>query len=139
MPAPRLTAVTDLVGVPGGQDAALLSVLLDAAPVGFAHYDRDARYLHINAALAAANGAPPEAHLGRTVREMAPVLAVEISGVDDRGHLSHWTTGWYPVPDPVTGACVGVAVVATDITSVVDEGEALRRTAMTLQLSLIHI
>jgi len=156
MPAPRLTAVEDLVGVPAGRDAALLSVLLDAAPVGFAHYDRDARYLHINTALAAANGAPPEAHLGRTVREMAPaladvvepliakvlqsgepVLAVEITGVDDRGHLSHWTTGWYPVPDPVTGACVGVAVVATDITTVVAEGEALRRMAMTLQRSLL--
>ena len=156
MPAPRLTAVEDLVAVSPGGDAALLSVLLDAAPVGFAHYDRDGRFLHINATLAAANGAPPEAHLGRTVREMAPsladlvepliaqvlrtgepVLAVEVSGVDDRGTTSHWTTGWYPVPDPLTGGCAGVAVVATDITEVVDEGESLRRTAMTLQRSLL--
>lgn len=134
----------------------LLSVLLDAAPVGFAHYDRQGRFLHINAALARANGGTVQGHLGRTVREMAPALAgeleallakvlatgepvrgVEVSGVDGHGARSHWTTGWYPVPDPVTGACTGVAMVATDITTVVAEGESLRRTAMTLQQSLL--
>jgi PAS domain S-box-containing protein len=157
MPAPRLTAVDDLPAAPGsGADAALLSVLLEAAPVGFAHYDRQGRFLHINAALAAANGAPAAAHLGRTVRDMVPaiaetverligqvletgsaVLAVELGGVHEDGGRSHWTTSWYPVPDPLTGHCTGVAVVATDITGVVDQGESLRRTAMTLQRSLL--
>lgn len=139
-----------------GHDAFVLAVLLEAAPVGFAHYDREGRFVHINAALAAANGAPAADHLGRTIREMAPavadvvepllaqvlrtaepVLAVAISSVDDRGTPTHWTTGWYPVPDPLTGECVGVAVVATDITPVVDAGASLRRTAMTLQRSLL--
>ncbi|MCW2681727.1 MAG: putative sensor protein [Frankiales bacterium] len=153
MPAPRLTAVDDL---PTGDDAALLSVLLDAAPVGFAHYDRDRRLLHINEALARANGGTVQEHLGRTVREVAPsladqleplldqvlatgeaVLGVEVTGVNGDGARSHWTTGWYPVRDPQTAARVGVAMVATDITTVVDAGESLRRTAMTLQRSLL--
>ena len=151
VPGPRRTDALARSG-----DAALLSVLLEAAPVGFAHYDLDGRYLHINASLAAANGATPDDHLGRTVRELVPELAdtveglirqvatsgepvvgVELDGVDGRGGHSHWTTGWYPVRDPGTGDCTGVAVVATDITSVVEEGAALRATAMTLQRSLL--
>lgn len=142
--------------LPAGTDAALLAVLLDAAPVGFAHYDREGRFLHINEALARANGGTVQGHLGRTVREMAPALAdelesllarvlatgeavlgVEVTGVDREGARSHWTTGWYPVPEPLTGACAGVAMVATEITTVVAEGESLRRTAMTLQRSLL--
>jgi PAS domain-containing protein len=55
-----------------GDEAAVLSVLLDAAPVGFAYYDRERRYVHINDSLAAANGRTPAEHIGRTVREMVP-------------------------------------------------------------------
>ena len=133
----------------------MLALLLDAAPVGFAHYDAAGRYLHINASLAAANGASAAEHLGRSVREMAPefaepverlirhvlttgepVLDVAMSGTASKG-ASHWTTGWYPVRAPRSGECVGVAVVATDITGVVDAASSLRRTALALQRSLL--
>lgn len=145
---PRLVPVAS---PPAGADGAMLAVLLDTAPIGFAHFGPDGRYLHTNAALARVNGATPQEHLGRTVREMAPdaadvvepliaqVLATGAAVLDveilDRG--THWTTGWYPVPDPVTGACTGVAVLATDISEVVAARDALRRTALTLQRSLL--
>lgn len=150
-PLPRLTAVP--TGPSTGDEAALLAVLLDAAPVGFAHYDRDFRYVHINASLATANGASPAAHLGRTVRDMAPgvadvvepllarvlasgepVLGVEVES--EGTPPTHWTTGWYPVRG-AADEVVGVAVVATDITNVVEAGAALKRTALTLQRSLL--
>ena len=153
LPSPRLADAHDALP-PRGDDAAVLSLLLDAAPVGFAQYDRSGRYVHVNAALAAAHGAPVEAHLGRTVRDVAPqiaepveriiaevlatgrpVLGVELPGTADPP--SHWTTGWYPVRAPGSDECLGVAVVATDITGVVDAAASLRRTAMALQRSLL--
>lgn len=71
--------------LPRVADAALLSVLLDAAPVGFAHYDSRYRFLHVNSALAAANGAPPEAHLGRAIRQIAPGIADAVEALVDDG------------------------------------------------------
>ena len=150
-PLPRLSAVP--TGPSTGDEAALLAVLLDAAPVGLAHYDRDFRYVHISASLAAANGASPAAHLGWTTREMAPDIAdvVEalIARVLDSGEPvlgvevdaastppSHWTTGWYPMHG-ADDEVVGVAVVATDITDVAEAGASLKRTALTLQRSLL--
>jgi anti-sigma regulatory factor (Ser/Thr protein kinase) len=149
LPVPRLAPV-GLVP-PARDEAALLSVLLDTGAVGFAHYGPDGRFLQVNAALARAHGAPPEAHVGRTVREMAPesadvaepliaqVLAtgVPVVGVELSHGGSHWSTGWHPVPDPLTGACVGVALVATDASEAVAARASLRRTALTLQRSLL--
>jgi anti-sigma regulatory factor (Ser/Thr protein kinase) len=151
VPAPRLTAVDDLPSPPAGAEG-LLSVLLDAAPVGFAQYDRAGRFLRVNDVLAAAHGLPAAAHVGRTPREVAPatadavedllarvlstgepVLAVELAV----GRGGRWSTGWHPVPDPLTGACTGVALVATPLAAPVDEGASLRRTAMRLQRSLL--
>lgn len=150
-PHPRLTSVPTAPTT--GDEAALLAVLLDAVPVGFAHYDRDLRYVHINASLAAANGLSPAEHVGRTVRDVAPEIADVYEGlitrVLDSGEAvlgvevetgstprTHWTTGWYPVRG-AGGEVVGVAVVATDITDVVEAGASLKRTAMTLQRSLL--
>ena len=67
-----------------GDEAAVLSVLLDAAPVGFAYWDRDRRYVHINDSLAAANGATPAEHIGRTIREMVPEVAVHAEPLIDQ-------------------------------------------------------
>lgn len=147
-PLPRLSSVPTAPST--GDEAALLAVLLDAAPVGFAHYDRDLRYVHINASLAAANGLRPAEHIGRTVREVAPEIAdvlealiqrvldsgEAVLGVEVESGSTHWTTGWYPVRG-AAGEVVGVAVVATDITDVVEAGASLKRTAMTLQRSLL--
>ena len=80
--------------------------------------------------------AAPEAHIGRTVREMLPQLAdtveplhrtvletgepmldVELSGVipGARGASGHWLSSFYPVRGP-DGAVLGVGVVVVDIT-----------------------
>jgi len=56
---------------------ALLRALTNAAPVGFAFFDRNLRYRFVNRELAEINGIPAEAHLGRTMEEIVPSLAVE--------------------------------------------------------------
>src|SRR5207245_6545604 len=66
------------------ESLALLDTLLATAPVGFAFVDRDLRYVRINDSLAAMNAATPEAHLGRTVREMLPEIADEIEPLHRR-------------------------------------------------------
>ncbi|NPC74423.1 PAS domain-containing protein [Corallococcus exiguus] len=58
---------------------ALRDAVMDITPVGFAFYDRDLRYVHVNAALAAMNGLPVEAHLGRHVSEVLPELGAVLA------------------------------------------------------------
>ncbi|RKH28518.1 PAS domain S-box protein [Corallococcus sp. CA041A] len=58
---------------------ALRDAVMDITPVGFAFYDRDLRYVHVNAALAAMNGLPVEAHLGRHVSEVLPELGTMLA------------------------------------------------------------
>lgn len=155
-----MDATATSAGLPVGADAlaadpTLLPALLDDAPVGFALFDPACRYLHANTRLAAANLLPPEDHLGRTVREVAPAIAdaveahvhavlgdglarpdVPIDGHDGEGRPSHWSTSWYPVRDG-TGALIGVAVLATEVTALVEDGERQRDAALTLQRSLL--
>ena len=154
---------TRLSGVPAvvmpsvvADDPALLAQLLDAAPVGFAFFDLDLRYVHVNETLARANGVPRGEHVGRSVHDVAPAIAafseeqlsavlatdraqvaVEFSGSDPSGRPSHWSTSWFPARHPSTGHVLGVAVVATDVTAIVAAGEQLRQTALTLQRSLL--
>jgi PAS domain S-box-containing protein len=52
--------------------AALVQGLQADAPVGFAVIDGERRYALVSESLAAICGAPPEAHIGRTVAEVAP-------------------------------------------------------------------
>ncbi|HWG92965.1 MAG TPA: SpoIIE family protein phosphatase [Mycobacteriales bacterium] len=137
-------------------DPELLAALLDASPVGFALFDGDLRYVHVNASMAAANGLPADDHRGRRPREVVPGIAdqveghlravlsdgreragVEITGDDGHGTASHWSTSWFPVRAPGSGRALGVAVVATDVTSIVEAGEAQRETALALQRSLL--
>ncbi|WP_077037750.1 sensor histidine kinase [Pelomonas sp. KK5] len=59
--------------------AAALDSLIDAElPIGLAVLDRQMRYVRINPVLAAANGLPREAHLGRSVREVLPLAAGDL-------------------------------------------------------------
>ena len=51
---------------------AALESLLVHAPVGFAFFDRELRFVRVNEVVARINGLPVEAHLGRSVREIAP-------------------------------------------------------------------
>jgi PAS domain S-box-containing protein len=119
-------------GVPAVADA-----LFAHAPVGLAVWDRDLRYVRINDELAAVNGAPAHAHLGRTVAEMLPrlhpalseilgrviaegqpVRDVEVAGETPaaRGVERVWRASYLPVHAPGDGvvAVVGVVIEVTE-------------------------
>jgi len=49
-----------------------LEAIYDTAPLGLCVVDRELRFRRINRRLAQINGAPPEAHIGKTVRDMSP-------------------------------------------------------------------
>ncbi|WNZ58948.1 PAS domain-containing protein [Myxococcus sp. MxC21-1] len=59
--------------------SALRAAVMDVTPVGFAFFDRELRYVHINTALAAMHGLPAERHLGRHVTEVMPDLGKRIA------------------------------------------------------------
>jgi PAS domain S-box-containing protein len=60
------------------QRLAQLQAIYDGAPVGLCFLDCNLRYISINRRLAAMNGAPVEAYLGRTVQEMIPEVFQEV-------------------------------------------------------------
>jgi hypothetical protein len=59
----------------------LLVRLGGSAPIGLAAFDAKRRYTAINDWLAQLNGASIEQHIGRTVREMLPMLADQLEPV----------------------------------------------------------
>ncbi len=54
--------------------SAIREAVMGVTPVGFAFFDRELRYAHVNPALAAMHGLPAERHLGRHVTEVMPDL-----------------------------------------------------------------
>lgn len=119
-----------------GESAALLDTLLTSAPVGMAFLDRSLRYVQINPALAAMNGASVEAHIGKRIGEMTPALApvvspflrqvlatgvpainVEISGETPRApsEQQYWLCSYYPVRTE-DGQVVGLGIIVNEIT-----------------------
>jgi PAS domain S-box-containing protein len=119
--------------------AATLDMLLASAPVGIAFLDRDLRYVRINEALAAMNGLPVEAYLGRTPREVTSdleaihplldhVLSVgkAVNGVEfhhgQPGRDRSFAANYYPVT--AADEVVGVGVVVEETTA--REREELR-------------
>jgi len=117
------------------ESLALLDTLLAHGPLGFGFVDCDLRFTRVNARLAAINGLPAEAHLGRTVAEVLgaalwesrlPLLARALAGeevvdVSLAGRTPDAARGarrvlssYYPV---FHGAeVVGVAVMVRDVT-----------------------
>jgi PAS domain S-box-containing protein len=115
---------------------AMLDRLLDHAPIGVAFFDRELRFRHINRAMAAMNGVPPDAHLGRTIPEVLPALpAAEVEELLRRvletgeplvdhelhgetpatgGERRWWRETYYPVS--VGPSTIGVGVLARDVT-----------------------
>jgi PAS domain S-box-containing protein len=132
------------------ESLSLLDTLLATAPVGLAFVDRDLRYVRINDTLAALNAAQPEQHLGKTIREMVPMLADEIEplyrkvletgqpilDVEMTGRRpgqaeaeGAWLSSYYPVTGP-DGQIVGVGAAVVDITerkNTEDELRAIRQ------------
>jgi PAS domain S-box-containing protein len=114
-----------------------LDRLYQTSPAGLAFIDRDLRFVRINHTLAAINGFPVEAYIGRTLREMlSPALAdrlepvlrhvvsegeaamnVEMVGEApaEPGELRYWLANYYPLMRR-DGTVLGVNVVVQDIT-----------------------
>ncbi len=57
--------------------AELVRVFRDV-PIGFCTFDLDFRFVFVNEWLAALNGVPADAHLGRTIHEVIPDVAAEV-------------------------------------------------------------
>ncbi len=104
--------------------------------MGIAFVDLEFRFRLINDKLAAINGLPASAHLGRTIADVVPdlwptvqpifhkvrdtgqaVTDVEVSGevASTPGFIRHWLEGFYPVHQP-DGALIGIGVIAVELT-----------------------
>src|SRR3954469_4202250 len=112
----------------------LLDTLFATAPVGLAFLDVEQRYVRINPALAAMNGAAVEDHLGRRVIDvpgpLGPQLAAlhreavetgegrldrEGSGTLADGEVRHWIASCTPVHG-LDDQVIGIGVTVVDIT-----------------------
>jgi PAS domain S-box-containing protein len=114
-----------------------LRVTYETAPAGLCLYDRELRFLSVNERLAVANGQPADAHLGRSLAEMAPHVAdiltpvlrqvlatgqpredIEVRAPDPNapGGERVWLANYHPVRD-AQGAVEAIAGAVLDITA----------------------
>lgn len=132
---------------------ALLEALLNNAPIGFAFFDRELRFIRVNQQLAELNQLPIAAHLGQTLSatlpQLAPMLAPMIEQVFMTGQgvynqalnganpaspteMRHVLASWYPVTVDETGVqFVGAAVI--DVTDLRHAEAELRLLNSTLE------
>ncbi|MDX3530584.1 SpoIIE family protein phosphatase [Streptomyces sp. ID05-39B] len=133
------------------RDVALSTRMVTQSPIGLAVLDTRLRYVSVNPALERINGVPAGEHLGRTVREVLPLLDTDAleslvrevlrSGVPlvDRPtigrtpadpHRDHaWSVSLYRLED-ARGTVLGVATSVVDVTDQYRAGieaEAARR------------
>ena len=134
---------------------AALDSLIASAPLGIVLFDADMRFQHINAVLAAMNGLPVEAHIGKTVAEVVPALhdaaQALFQRVMDSGEPVHqallegetpkapgsqrvWRETWFPVLG-ADGRPEGVGVIVEDITAQQRAAEQLRDASERLTLA----
>ena len=124
---------------------AQLNSLLQNAPVGFAFFDRQRRYIRVNERLADGNGVLAEEHLGRKLGDLLPAVGSSVEPMIDRvfetgepipyrevlgetprepGVTRHWLTALFPVHEGAEVAAVGAVVMeVTDLR----RAEAARR------------
>ncbi|MFN3323727.1 MAG: PAS domain S-box protein [Bryobacteraceae bacterium] len=132
-----------------------LDALLENAPAGFALFDREHRYVTVNRRLAAINGLPVEAHIGKTVRDIVPQAAPAIDPVIDRVFataepapievvgdvpvagrvIRYFIVAFYPMPEP-DGSVSLVGAFVVDVTEERRVQNALRESTERLQLAL---
>ncbi|MEU9350426.1 SpoIIE family protein phosphatase [Streptomyces griseoloalbus] len=60
------------------RDVALSTRIVAQSPIGLAVLDADLRYVSVNPALEQINGIPAEDHLGRTIREVLPLVDADV-------------------------------------------------------------
>ncbi len=94
--------VSSLEALPA-QRLAQLQAIYDGAPVGLCFLDCDLRYVSINRRLAEMNGTPEDEHIGRTPKEVIPMLYPRIEPYIQRalrgeGHPGRgvFQGGWRP-------------------------------------------
>lgn len=113
-----------------------LQSLYDEAPLGLAYLDRDLRFVRINPALAAMNGAPVADHLGKSVWDVLPqfresaepllrrviendetVRDIELTGATESapGTQRHWVEQFYPVHGH-DGTVLGIGIFCEEVT-----------------------
>jgi chemotaxis protein methyltransferase CheR len=112
-------------------------------PIGLCHFDKELRYVRINQWLAAINGLPVEEHLGRTISDVLPDVALGVesqlrqvlqTGEPIVNGLVEATTPAHPktprtymhnyYPDrSANGALVGIFCVVQDVTDARQELE----------------
>ncbi len=133
-----------------------LESLLANAPIGFAFFDPDARFLRINEPLAKINGISREEHIGRRVRDLLPEIADTVEPIVERvfatgeavsdfemtgqtpaspGFRRSWLTGFYPVRNR-DGDVTMVGAVVTEITERKLVEEALRESEERFRVAL---
>src|SRR4051794_27317090 len=56
----------------------LVNAMFVHAPIGIGYWDADLRYRRVNAELAAMNGLPVEAHIGRRPSEILPEMGPKL-------------------------------------------------------------
>jgi len=112
-----------------------LEQLYRTAPVALAVFDQDLRFLRLNDQMAALNGLPAAEHLGRSVHEIVPDVAVkaepflrqtlesggalfdvELTGLSGENRADrHWLGSYYPLR-AADGTVRAVGVMVQDIT-----------------------
>jgi PAS domain S-box-containing protein len=116
--------------------AAEIDALYASDTVGLVLISREMRFIRINRALAATNGFPPEAHVGRHVAEVVPALEAQATRMMEEivrtraplgpfdmvgetparpGDLRIWTQSWTPVFD-AQGEVAAVSIISIDVT-----------------------
>ena len=124
-----------------------LETLYRTAPIGLALVDRELRYRRMNQRLADINGAPIEACIGRTLREVAPGVAdtieplyrqvfetgqpvrnMEVHGTTPArpGVPRDWLVDYYPIQEP-DGSVQAVAAMVVEVTEQKRSAAALQR------------
>jgi PAS domain S-box-containing protein len=114
-----------------------LDSLISHAPLGFAFFDREHRYIRINDFLAAINGIHAEDHIGKAIEDLLPVNAKTVAPIIDKvfrtgvpvlhkevagetpkkpGKRRYWITRYYPVFEPNTRNVKYVGVLVLEIT-----------------------